>query len=62
MIFHSSRKEGGKRDWKTMHLFSGGHFKYPVGVVLNVSRGGVIIGGLSEMQQGLERDRGGGLE
>lgn len=37
MIFQPPRKETEKRDRKTMCLFSGGQFKYPVGVVLSIS-------------------------
>lgn len=43
-----------------MSVFWGKQFKYPVGVILSISGGGVVFGGLSEMRQGVETDGGGG--
>lgn len=59
MIFQAPREETGKEDQKITCLLSVGQFKYSMGVVLSTSGGGDIIGRLSEMQQGLERDEGG---
>lgn len=58
MIFQAPREETGKEDQKITCLLSVGQFKYSMGVVLSISGGGDIIGMLSEMQQGLERDGG----
>lgn len=49
------------RDWKTTCLFYIGQYKYPMGGVLSISEGGLTLGGLSEMWQGLDRDEGGVL-
>ena len=37
MAFQPPRRETGKEDQKTTYLFSGGQFKYPVGVILSIS-------------------------
>ena len=50
--------EREKEDQKTTCLFSGRQFKYPVGVVLSISRGGVIVWCAFCDAQGLEREGG----
>lgn len=47
MAFQTPRGKREKEDQKTTHLFSGGQFKYLVGLILNVSRKGSSFGGLS---------------
>lgn len=42
-----------------MSVFCGGQFKYLVGVVLGISWGGAMFGGLSEVRQCLGRERRG---
>lgn len=45
MIFQLPREELEQEDHKS--LFSGGQFKYPVGVVLSISWGGDLVDFLS---------------
>lgn len=43
MAFQSPREDPRKENWKTACLFSGGQFKYSMGVILFIFGKGVIV-------------------